>query len=166
MSPALGALLMIGGALLFFGWVALLAWMEQQSKQRLRAIEQEERLKALELRVPLPDAAVAQVQVEATRARAAGAIGVLVPLGTGAVLLATTLGLLGLTHRDGTPALAWALLFVIWPVGGAVSIAAVLLSLRALQRRPELKAAPDPAAGGANGPPAGPVNVFEKTQPS
>src|SRR5262249_41703308 len=100
----MGALATFG----FFGGLALLVWVSHKGKgekKRLkherelqqRQMEHAERLKALELGLPLPDAEVARANADRSRYWAAGLVGVLVPLfmtgaaaGTTAIILEQT----------------------------------------------------------------------------
>lgn len=143
MDTAFAALASSAGILAFFGCIAFATWVDYRKKKEDRDTTHAERMRALELGVVLPDAEVAWAAADRSRARGAGAIGVLVPLlsAVGAVVATAVLTTLGPKDESplpfgnfGTPWHARVLL-VLWPVWGLVSLVTVVLSLVALRRR-------------------------------
>jgi hypothetical protein len=144
--------LLLGGLavliLVFFGF-----WVRHHYKQAARKAEQQhhERMKLLDLGLPLPDADLARAQSEQSRVNTAGAIGVLVPLFmAGAAVGVTAL----IVTRPDTPVnFQLPLLCTVWGVVGLVSLVTVILSLAAIRRwaggrvKPDKKAAVEPPAG-------------------
>jgi hypothetical protein len=132
-----------GGALgivALFGGIALLVWVTQKGEEQKRKLQAErdaqqrevahvERMKALELGQPLPDADVARANAERTRARWIGIVGLVVPLGTAGLGLVVTVLVLVLAHTTIVPALG-----IVWGVIGLVSLVSVSLSLSNLQK--------------------------------
>src|SRR5262245_60712233 len=73
------------GILALFGGIAVLMVIDSWCKGRDKARAHAERLKALEVGQPLPDAEVAQAHADATRAWAAGLTATFVSLGLGGI---------------------------------------------------------------------------------
>jgi hypothetical protein len=119
------------GTFAFFGGIGLIMWIDQKGKSRERELAHIERLKALELGQPLPDAAVARAQADASRARAAGATMILVPLG----MAGMAVGVTPLVFIFGGPNLHLALLCVIWGVCGLVGLVGVSVGFETSKRR-------------------------------
>jgi len=138
-----GVILVSGFALFMFCiGLALVGWVVgrvEMDKRKADALEQErrhqERLRALELGFPLPEAELARAQADASRARWAGAVGFLVPLGLSGLALAATV--IVLDHLPGDTFSMMHLppvLYAIWGISGLVSLMAVLMSATALRR--------------------------------
>src|SRR5262245_37163315 len=147
MEVFVGAIAAAAGTLAFFGGIALCMWVDQRGKWRQRELESAERIKALEHGQTLPDAEIARAEAEKSRARAAGTIGVLVPLFTLAASVGTTAVVLEFQrHRDNpfipgsgsSPAV-----ITIWVVCGVIVTSTAIMSLRSLRRAPV--AEPQPA---------------------
>ena len=119
------------GLLALFGGLALLLWIDSRSKAKERELAHIERLKALELGQPLPDAEVARHQSEASRAWAAGVAALIVPLGLGGVAIGATSLVFGATD----PRFHVPLLSIIWGVCGIVSLVTVSVGLGAIRQR-------------------------------
>jgi hypothetical protein len=120
------------GTFAFFAGVALCNWVDQRGKARQRDLEHTERMKALEVGQPLPDAEVARARAESVRSQSAAAVAICVPLVM--VLAATFTTIVGVTRPEGV----WSylpLLIVVWAVTGLVSVITVRLSLVVLRRR-------------------------------
>src|SRR5437588_943242 len=92
-------LVLAGGFALFLFCLglALVGWVVgrvEMGKRKAEALEKErrhqERLRALELGFPLPEADVAHAQADARRATWAGVVGFLVPLGLAGLALGAT----------------------------------------------------------------------------
>jgi hypothetical protein len=154
MDIFLGTFAAAAGTLAFFGGIALCMWVDQRGKWRQRELENAERMKALEQGLPLPDAEIARAEAEKSRARAAGAVGVLVPLFTLAASVGSTAIVLAYQKHSETP-IAFATprstapLVTIWVVCGVIVTAALVLSIRNLRRSPALEAgAPKPGGHG------------------
>jgi hypothetical protein len=122
------------GSIIFFGGIALLMWVDQRGKLRQRDLDHAERMKALEVGQPLPDADVARAKADSTRAAVAGVIGVFVPLFMAAAATVTTCVTIAQANvpweRSST-----SLLIVVWIVSGLISLVTVVLSLIAVRRR-------------------------------
>jgi hypothetical protein len=119
------------GAIAFFGGIALVMWIDQKGKAREKELAHIERMKALELGLPLPDADIARANAEATRARAAGLTAILVPLGmAGAAVGATPLVFHSTTANVHLP-----LLCVIWGVCGLVGLVGVSVAFETPRKR-------------------------------
>jgi hypothetical protein len=122
---------MVGVALVFFGAIAVMNWIDSQRRTRERELAHTERMRALELGQPLPDADLAQARAEASRCRTAGALGILVPLiAVGGSLIATAILLNSRSERSYEE-----LLSGIWIGGGVVTLLTVVLSFSTLKRR-------------------------------
>jgi hypothetical protein len=111
-----------GGIVLVFLVLIILAIGHERTKKRM---EHEERMKALELGQQLPDVALARTGLAASQTRAAGAIGVLVPL----VMAGAAVGGMFLIFEQGYVAFQFPLLCTIWGTSGVVSLVAVATSL-------------------------------------
>src|SRR5262245_62669854 len=117
--------------LALFGGIALLMLIGGRSKAKERELAHAERMQALELGQPLPDAEVARARSDASRAWARGLSAAAASLGmAGAAVGATAL----LVGRD-EPRTLLPLLCVIWGVCGLVALIAVSLGLGAARRR-------------------------------
>jgi len=126
--------------LVFFGGIALLVLISSRSEAKERELAHTERMRALELGQPLPDAEVARARSDASRAWARGLSAAAASLGmAGAAVGATAL----LVGRD-EPRTLLPLLSVIWGVCGLVALIAVSVGLGAARRRdvPGKRAAP------------------------
>src|SRR5262245_1662482 len=78
--------------LAFFGGIALLVWVGYTCEQKKQELHHAERLKALEMGHPLPDAEVARVGAESNRVITIGAVCATVPpLVMGTAVLGTML---------------------------------------------------------------------------
>jgi hypothetical protein len=120
-----GGVFAVVGLAVFFGGIALLMLIDGRSKAHERQLAHAERLKALELGQPLPDAEVARARASAQRAWAAGLTALLVPLG----LASTAVGATALVFSMASPQAHVTLLCVIWGVCGVVSLTAVTTAL-------------------------------------
>jgi hypothetical protein len=130
MDAALLLFAVVGGGVVFFAGIAIVVLLDNRRKMQERGLVHAERMKSLELGMPLPDADIARASAESSRARAAGAVAILVTLtATGAGLGATAL-FLSLARRYDE------LLAGIWIGCGVVALVAVISSLRALRNRP------------------------------
>jgi len=117
--------------LALFGGIALLMLIDGRSKAKERELVHAERMRALELGQPLPDAEVARARSDASRAWARGLSAAAASLGmAGAAVGATAL----LVGRD-EPRTLLPLLSVIWGVCGLVALIAVSVGLGAARRR-------------------------------
>jgi hypothetical protein len=120
------------GVLAFFGGIALIVLVSGKGEVQKRQLEHAERMKALELGRPLPDADIAWAGADRGRAVAAGFIGTLVPL----VLIGSALGGTAIVFTytvDST----WRVVLaaIIWGVCGLVSLVTVVTALGVLARR-------------------------------
>src|SRR6185295_16852127 len=89
-----------GAALLaLFVGIAFLVWVDSKSKAQERQLAHTERIKALEVGQPLPDAEVARAHADASRAWAAGLTAVFVPLGLSGVATGATALVFGSADR-------------------------------------------------------------------
>ena len=126
--------------LALFGGIALLMLIDGRSKAKERELVHAERMRALELGQPLPDAEVARARSDASRAWARGLSAAAASLGlAGAAVGATAL----LVGRD-EPRTLLPLLSVIWGVCGLVALVAVAVGQGAARWRdvPGKRAAP------------------------
>jgi hypothetical protein len=113
---------MVGGLILLFLVLTVMAlWVERTKKQ----LAHTERMKALELGQPLPDAAIARAQALGSRAWAAGTIGILVPL---AMIGGGAWGTVFILHQDYLYHQV-ALLCTLWGICGGVSLVVATVSL-------------------------------------
>jgi hypothetical protein len=118
-----------GVTVMFFGFVALLQWMDHRHKQRLRTIVQEERFRLLEKGFPFDEAALERARSEAVRYGAVGAIGVATALAlSGALIVATVLVM---SHEGASPVI----LIVAWAVGCPVVLGAVAVCVANMKPR-------------------------------
>src|SRR5256885_757953 len=117
--------------LALFGGIALLMLIDGRGKAKERALAHAERMKALELGQPLPDAEVARAKADASRAWARGLCAAAASLGmVGASLGATALVLLWAEPGSQLPTLC-----VVWGVCGLVALVAVSVGLAASRQR-------------------------------
>jgi len=117
--------------LVFFGGIALLVLISSRSEAKERELAHTERMRALELGQPLPDAEVARARSDASRAWARGLSAAAASLGmAGAAIAATALVLPHAEPRSQVP-----LLCVIWGVCGLVALTAVSVGLASSRRR-------------------------------
>jgi hypothetical protein len=147
MDVVFGTLATAIGSLGLFGFLALAVWLEYRKKRDERQTAHLERMKALELGQPLPDAEIARATAEVTRARAAGLIGALVP-----TIVAVAAGVASgfiLSQRDPE---FWAgmhpkahLLLVVWLPSAVVILVTGIVALAVLRRRPPAPADARPA---------------------
>jgi hypothetical protein len=116
---------------LFMVWGAFALQTKLRKEAREREMVHAERMRALELGLPLPDAGSIQAEADMARTRAATAVGVLVPVSMAG---AAAGGTLLVFHWAGEGS-HLALLCVIWGVSGLVSLVAVNSSMAILQRQ-------------------------------
>src|SRR5262249_5430166 len=115
---------------ILFGGVGALVWMDHRHKERMRQMEQEERVRLIEHGL-LDAGELARLRTEGERYRAVGAIGVATALGgMGAAALSTGV-IVGTSAGKGLA--AWALLAV-WALTAGVVLPAVLVCLHHLKR--------------------------------
>src|SRR5207249_730619 len=123
-SAALALLALLSG-------LVLLTLINSRSKAKERELTHAERLRALDLGQPLPDAEVARAKSDASRAWARGLSAAAASLGmAGAAIAATALVLPHTEPRSQLP-----LLCVIWGVCGLVALTAVSVGLASSRRR-------------------------------
>jgi hypothetical protein len=103
----------------------VLLLLTQRHERTRKCMEHEERMKALEMGQQLPDVALARTGLAASQARAAGTIGVLVPLS----MAGAALGGMFLIFEQGYVAFQFPLLCTLWGICGVVSLVAVATSL-------------------------------------
>jgi hypothetical protein len=128
MLEDLGYLAPALATLAFFGGIALIVLASQYGQARKRELEHVERLKALDLGQPLPDADIAWANAESARTNAAAAVAVFVPL----VLVAGAVGGSALILGVADPRLHLPLLCIIWGVSGLASLLTVIMASGAL----------------------------------
>jgi hypothetical protein len=138
-----------------FGSIPLTVWLAVRKEMRNRELAHVERIKALEVGLPLPDAEVAQAEAERARARWSGLVGIFLPLGMMLVALGTTVVLLYLAGG----AVQIVGLCVVWGVAGLVGMFAAIGSLTNLERpkQPEAKDKEQAADPGRAQPPSGAI---------
>ena len=127
------------GTVAFFGGIGFLMWLEARAKHKQREIEHTERMKALEAGLPLPDAAIARANADRSRARALGAIGVLVPLIMASVAIGATLLTQARLDPIVSPGVLLAIQCTVWGVCGLVALVVPLAcigSLGSMRTRP------------------------------
>lgn len=128
----------LGGTLsglVFFGGIGFLVWLDYRGKAKQRAIEHIERMKSLEVGLPLPDAEVANAEADRSRSRAAGTIGFAVPFVMSGAALAATLIMINYSYEPVIERLMLPLLCTIWGVCGLVSLVVPVVCASALFRR-------------------------------
>lgn len=132
------------GSVAFFGGIGFLMWLDARGKQKQRELEHTERMKALEMGQPLPDADIAQSNAVRARAWALGAIGVFVPF----IMVCAAIVATVLSHNYLDPIVSPAMLLAIqctaWGVCGLVSLViplACIGSIGAMRTRPVESAA-------------------------
>jgi hypothetical protein len=138
---------------LFCLGVAIVGWVVgrvEMDKRKADALEQErrhqERLRALELGFPLPEAELARAQADTSRARWAGIVGFLVPLGLAGIAVGATALILDHQPIETFSMMRMpAVLYAIWGINGLVSLMAVLMSATALRRSKHLNPEARPA---------------------
>ncbi len=139
----IGVILVGGFAALMFclglALVGLVVGRVELEKRKADALEQErrhkERLRALELGFPLPEAELAHAQADGRRAVAAGIVGFFVPLGLGGLAVGATAIILDhLPAYNLDPMHLPPVLYALWGVVGLVSIVTVTMCLLALRR--------------------------------
>jgi hypothetical protein len=130
----------MGGVLLFALLALILGLRHERAKKQLTHLE---RIKALEMGQPLPDAAVARAHAESSRAYLCGAVGIIVPL----TMAAAAVGGTWLVFQQYELPLQFPLLCTIWGVCGVAALVAATSSLGVLGHapRPE-RDADNPAA--------------------
>ena len=135
----------VAGLAVFFGGIAVLMLIDSRTKAQERQLAHAERVKALELGQPLPDAEVARARAAAQRAWAVGLTALLVPLG----LASTAVGATALVFSMSSPQVHVTLLCVIWGICGVVSLTTVTTALGVLAAdRPKAAAREKPADEG------------------
>jgi hypothetical protein len=129
-------LVLAGGFALFLFCLglALVGWVigrVEMDKRKADAQEQErrhqERLRALELGFPLPEADLARAKADEVRARSAGLVGLVVPLGVAGIAVAATAMIL----ERGSE--LHPILYAVWGISG-VGVMTVIMSMTAMQR--------------------------------
>jgi hypothetical protein len=151
MDSSLIGLLVIVGAGMVTGitvivFASIVTIRKEAHKHEGAKLAHAERLRAIELGQPLPDAEIARANAECSRARAAGTVGTVVP----AIALSAAAGIsvmiLGEPYQGTWHGLhpQAHLLIVIWSAAGIVSLAAVLGSLRTLRRAAPARAVLEP----------------------
>jgi hypothetical protein len=123
-----GGILGVAALAAFFGGIAVLMLIDGRNKGRERQLAHAERVKSLELGLPLPDAEVARASAAAHRAWAVGLVALLVPLG----LAGTAIGATSLVFLHAAPGAQLPLLCVIWGISGVVSLVTVTTGLGVL----------------------------------
>src|SRR5262245_54282370 len=123
-----GGLAGAAGLLALFGGIAILMLIDGRNKAQERKLTHAERLKALEMGQPLPDAEVARARADAHRAWASG----LAALGVPTVLAGSAVGATALVFVQASPPTHLTLLCVIWGICGLVSLVAVATGLGVL----------------------------------
>src|SRR5205823_5905816 len=157
MEMILGGIAGALGSLGFFGGIALLVWagnkgeaekkkLQHERELKQREIEHTERLKALELGQPLPDAEVARAQAERSRFRAAGLVAVLVPLAMGGAAVGSTPIILNHSWEGNFQGV----LYAVWGVCGLVSLATVTNCISVLNRRDKRQPEAEKSARGSD----------------
>jgi hypothetical protein len=120
-----GGVFAVAGLAVFFGGIALLMLIDGRGKAQERQFAHAERLKALEVGQPLPDAEVARARAFSQRMWAAGLTALFVPLGLGSAAVGAT----ALVFSMASPHTHVTLLCVIWGICGVVSLTAVTTAL-------------------------------------
>jgi hypothetical protein len=116
------------------GGVALLMILDYRHKQRMRQMEQEERVRLIDRGLVGVEIELARARTEAARHTAVGAIGVFAPLGTATALTILSVVLVNAISRGGTVVWGFFILFLIWAAGVGVIAATVALCLNNLKR--------------------------------
>jgi hypothetical protein len=117
--------------LALFGGIALLMLIDGRNKAKERELAHAERMRALELGQPLPDAEAARARSDASRAWARGLSAAAASLGMAGAAVGATALLVG----PGEPRTLLPLLCVIWGVCGLVALVAVSVGLASSRRR-------------------------------
>ena len=121
------------GTTAFFAFCAFAVWVDYRKKRDDREAAHLERMKALELGYPLPDAEVARANAYASAAWAAGLIGLLVPLTVVALtLVGTIVAELNLRSGDNIAGP----LIVAWSLAAVLALVTVVRSLSVIRQLP------------------------------
>lgn len=128
----------------FFAFCAFAVWIDYRKKKDEREAAHLERMKALELGRPLPDAEIARANAYASAAWAAGLIGLLVPLVVvGLTVAGTIVAVLNLQAGQNITVP----LIVAWSIAAVLALVAVRRSLCVIRQLP--RPAPDAPARAA-----------------
>jgi hypothetical protein len=121
------------GTTSLFACIAFAVWIDYRRKKDERDAAHAERMRALELGHPPPDADIERAKAYASAAWAAGLIGLLVPL---AVLFLTFVGTLVAVLSRQTQENITAPLIVAWSIAAVVSLVTSLRGLSAIRQLP------------------------------
>ena len=148
MPDIAGALIGSVGTVAFFAFVSFAVWIDYRKKKDERDAAHQERMKALELGFPPPDAEIERARAYASAAWAAGLIGLLVPI----VLLALTVAatIVAMLHDWGPWQSIAGPLITAWSIAAVIVLVTVLWSLHVIRRLPR-PSADGPARGAGPG---------------
>jgi hypothetical protein len=116
---------------MLYGWIPLAIWLGVRKSSRARELVHLERMRALELGHAPSEGEVARAEAAAARARAAGWIGVLVPLFCALAAVSATVPLVLLLGALSISLLL--LLAVVWTASACVATVAIAWSLAVLR---------------------------------
>jgi heme/copper-type cytochrome/quinol oxidase subunit 2 len=131
------------GVVAVFGFFAFVAWLDYRKKKDERDAAHLERMKALELGYPPQDAEIERARAYASAARAAGLIGLVVPV---AVVMLSVIGTIVavVRHLPGedlaTP------LSIAWTITAIIVLVAMWRSLSVIRQLPRPTAESQPRA--------------------
>ncbi len=126
------ALLGSMGTVAFFAFVSFAVWINYRKEKGQRDAAHLERMKALELGHPPPDADIARANAYASAAWAAGLVGLLVPIVVVSLAVAGTIVAIIFMARENIAVP----LIVAWSIAGGISLATIVLSLNAIRQLP------------------------------
>jgi hypothetical protein len=140
MDMGFGLASMVGAAALF-GFLAFVVRIDYSKKKNESDAAHRERMKALELGYPPQDAEIAQARAYASAARAAGLVGLMVPVVV--VTLAVIATIVAVLHRAPNENLVPGL-SIAWSIAGIIVLVAVLRSLSVIRQLPRPTAEKQP----------------------
>jgi hypothetical protein len=147
------------GTVAFFGFLALAIYLDYRKKKEETQAAHAERMKAIEMGFPPPDAEIQRAKAYASAAWAAGLVGLLVPIVV--VSLAVIGTIIALQKRSPGEHIAVPLI-VGWSIGGAIVLIAIVCSLHVIRRLPRPTSEPQPRVNGQENPTDARSTDFQK----
>jgi hypothetical protein len=132
------------GTLAVFGFFAFAVWLDYRKKAEETQTAHAERMKAIEMGFPPPDAEIQRAKAYASAAWAAGLVGLLVPITIVSLALIGTIVAINLRSRGENIA---APLIVAWSIAGGVALVTIVVSLNVIRNLPRPTAEAQPRPG-------------------